>query len=88
MMNWLEVGLIGSVAFAFYYVQQMKMALKSNGLPVDMFTGWIADYRNLTSLIEKENDMMVKAGYQGILNGLRFSLAGTIVIACLLFLGY
>lgn len=84
-MSWLEIGLIGSIVFAFYYIQQMKMTLKEKGLPVDMFVGWISDYRNFKQLIDSETDMTAKVGYQGILNGLHLSIAGMAIIAVFLF---
>jgi hypothetical protein len=80
-MSWLEIGLIGSVIFALYYFQQIKITLKERGYNVDMFTGWFADYKRFKALIAKEKDERQKIKLQGILNGLHLALAGLAVIA-------
>lgn len=84
-MNWLEIGLIGSVVFAIYYLQQIKMTLKDQGKPVDLFSGWVSDYKTFKAMIDQETDITVKTGWQGLLNGLHLSIIGAAVIAVLLF---
>ena len=79
-MNWLEIGLIGSVIFALYYFQQIKMTLKERGLHVEMFSGWLSDYRRFKALVAQEKDERQKIKLQGILNGLHLALAGLVVI--------
>ena len=83
-MGWLEIGLVGSVIFAVYYFQQIKMTLKEKGHHVDLFTGWISDYRKFKELIPNETDERTKLKYQGTLNGLHLALVGLVVIAFLL----
>jgi hypothetical protein len=84
-MNWLQIGLIGSVIFALYYIQQIKMTLKEKGLDVEMFSGWLSDYKRFKALIVNEKDERQKIRLQGILNGLHLALAGLVVIAYFLF---
>ncbi|MDJ0783991.1 MAG: hypothetical protein QNJ22_18615 [Desulfosarcinaceae bacterium] len=84
-MNWLEIGLIGSVIFALYYFQQIKMTLKERGFDVEMFSGWFADYKRFKALILSEKDERQKIKLQGILNGLHLALVGLVVIAYFLF---
>lgn len=84
-MNWLQIGLIGSVIFALYYIQQIKMILKEKGFDVEMFSGWFADYKRFKALIVNEKDERQKIKLQGILNGLHLALAGLVVIAYFLF---
>lgn len=84
-MNWLEIGLIGSVIFALYYLQQIKMTLKEKGFDVEMFSGWLSDYKRFKALIVNEKDERRKIKLQGILNGLHLALAGLVVIAYFLF---
>jgi hypothetical protein len=86
-MNWYEIGLLGSIVFVMYYFQQIKMALKSEGYHVDLFTGWISDFKRFKTLIENETDMQKKTDYQGILNGFYLALAGMAVLAYLRFSG-
>ncbi|MEJ2638326.1 MAG: hypothetical protein P8010_02005 [Desulfosarcinaceae bacterium] len=80
-MSWLEIGLIGSVIFALYYFQQIKIALKERGFNVEMFSGWLADYKRFKELIATEKDERRKIKLQGVLNGLHLALAGLVVIA-------
>jgi hypothetical protein len=80
-MSWLEIGLIGSVIFALYYVQQIKMTLKERGFNVEMFTEWFSDYKRFKELIANEKDERRKIKLQGILNGFHLALAGLVVIA-------
>jgi len=77
-MGLLQLAVVFSVIVALYNLQQIKIALKDKGYAVDIFTGWIRDYRQFKSLIQKEPDPKVKAKYQKILNGLHFSVAGSI----------
>ena len=86
-MSWLEIGLFGSVIFAAYHFQQIKITLKSKGHDVNIFTGWIADYRKFKELILSETDKELKIKYQGNLNGFRLALAGSAVIATLIVFG-
>ena len=86
-MGWLQVGLVGSIIFGFYYLQQIKITLKGRGHDVSMFTGWLADYRQFKQLAKDETDDRLKAEYAGILRGLYLSLAGLVVISYLLYTG-
>jgi hypothetical protein len=86
-MGWLELGLMGSIVFAAYYFQQIKMTLKEKGHHVDFFTGWISDYKKFKHLIDTEADDRKKAQYQAIVNGLFLSLMGLAVIAVILVKG-
>ena len=80
-MSWMKLGLFGSIIFALYYYQQIKMTLKGKGYDVDLVTGWIDDYRKFKQLIASETDQKTKAQYQAILNGLHLALVGMVVIA-------
>ena len=80
-MNWLEIGLVGSVIFALYYFQQIKMTLKERGFDVEMFSGWYSDYKRFKELTAKEKDERQKIKLQGILNGFHLALVGLVVIA-------
>ena len=75
-MSWLKLGLLASIVFALYYLQQIKITLKGRGFDVAMMTGWIEDYRRFKQLIMKEKDNRLKVQYQGILNGLHLALIG------------
>ena len=86
-MSWMKLGLFGSIIFALYYYQQIKMTLKGKGYDVDLVTGWIDDYRKFKQLIDKENDKKTKAQYQAILNGLHLALVGIVIIAGFLVFG-
>jgi hypothetical protein len=86
-MSWLKLGLFGSIIFALYYYQQIKMTLKGKGYDVDLLTGWIDDYRKFKQLIESETDKKAKAQFQAILNGLHLALMGMVVIAGFLVFG-
>jgi hypothetical protein len=86
-MSWLEIGLFGTVVFALYYFQQMKITLKSKGFSVNFFTGWISDYQAFKKMIQNEPDPQEKAKCQAILNGLHLALIGLIVIPVLMFRG-
>jgi hypothetical protein len=86
-MGWLELGLIGSIVFAVYYFQQIKITLKEKGYHVDFFTGWVADYRSFKSLVVSETNEESRVEYQGILNGLHMALVGLGIIAILFVLG-
>jgi hypothetical protein len=86
-MSWLKIGFIGSIIFALYYFQQIKMTLKSKGFDVDLFTGWLSDYKRFKQLILDEKDERLKVQYKGILNGLHLALAGLVVIGYFLLSG-
>jgi hypothetical protein len=83
-MGLLQLAVVFSVIMALYNLQQMKIALKDKGYPVEMLTGWIRDYRQLKDLIRKEPDPKGKIKYQKILNGLHFSLAGLIFFVAMI----
>jgi hypothetical protein len=73
-MNWFDIGLIGAVVIAMYYLQEIKMTLKSKGHQVEYFSGWISDYQKFKDLTLKETDEKTKTKYQKVLNGLRFAM--------------
>lgn len=84
IMNLLDIALVVSVIVALYNIQQLKITLKEKGFPVEMLSGWVDDYRNLKKLIRDEPDQKLKIKYQKILNGLFFSLAGTVVLLAMM----
>jgi ABC-type transport system substrate-binding protein len=84
-MSLIEFALFFSVVIALYNVQKIKIILKEKGYPVDMLTGWMADYRHFKGLIEKEPDQKTKIKYQQILSGLLFSLGGLVFFAIMAF---
>lgn len=86
-MSWLQIGIIGSIVFAMYYFQQIKMTLKDKGYDVELFTGWLTDYRRFKDLILRERDERTKLKYQGILNGLHFALIGILLFTSMLVSG-
>lgn len=86
-MSWLAIGLIGAVVFTLHAFQQIKITLKDKGYPVEMLTGWIADYRRFKALIDDETDEATRYKYQRILNGLHLALVGLVVIPVLLIMG-
>jgi hypothetical protein len=86
-MSWLQFGLIGAVVFTVYYIQQIKIALKTNGYDVALFSGWIADYRNIKKLIQNQTDLEMKNRYQKLLTGLHLALAGVVAIPLLMVFG-
>ena len=86
-MSWLQLGLIGSIIFTIYYIQQIKIALKTNGYDVDLFTGWISDYKNIKKLIQGQSDPELKNKYQRLLTGLHMALAGLVVIPLIMVFG-
>ena len=80
-LNLLEIALIVSIVVAVYNLQQIKMTLKSKGHSVDLFTGWIADYRRFKEMAHSDQtDEQERIKYQKILNGLHFSLMGLVFI--------
>ena len=83
-MSLFEVALIFSVIIAVYNLQQIKITLKQKGYAVEMFSGWMKDYRTFKSLIQSEVDQKTKVKYQQILNGLHFSLGGAVLFAVLI----
>lgn len=80
-MNLFVLALVFSITMALYNIQQIKITLKKNGYDVEMLTGFLRDYREFKSLIENEQDQKKKIDYQKNLNGLHFSLLGSIIIA-------
>lgn len=84
-MSLIEFALFFSVVIALYNVQKIKIILKEKGYPVDMLTGWMADYRQFKKLIEKEPDQKTKIKYQQILSGLLFSLGGLVFFVVMVF---
>lgn len=83
-MGLYEFALLFSAVVALYNFQQIKIALKSRGHAIEMFTGWMRDYRQFKSLIEDESDQKRKIEYQKNLNGLHFSLLGMAIFAVLI----
>ena len=58
------------------------MALKDNGYTIEMFTGWLRDYRQFKALIENEPDQMRKINYQKNLNMLQLFPVGNAPLCC------
>lgn len=83
-MGLFEFALLFSAVVALYNFQQIKIALKNRGHAVQMFSGWMRDYRQFKTLIEEESDQKRKIEYQKNLNGLHFSLLGMVIFAVLL----
>ncbi len=83
-MGLVEYALLITLAVVLYNLQQLKMILKEKGYPVDMFTGWLQDYRQLKDLCQQARDEDERLKYQKILNGLHFSIAGLIFCIVLL----
>jgi hypothetical protein len=85
-LNLLEIALIVSIVVAVYNLQQIKMILKSKGHAVDLFTGWITDYRLFKEMAHSDKtDEQERMRYQKILNGLHFSLIGLVFIGFMMF---
>lgn len=82
-MGLLEFAMILSAIIVLYNFQQIKIILKNRGFTVDMFTGWLGDYRRFKDLIRREPDRKTKIKYQAILNGLHFSLMGLVAFAAM-----
>ncbi len=87
IMNWLAIGLIGAIVFTLHAFQQIKITLKKKGYPVDLMTGWMADYRRFKKLANEEADEHTRYQYQRTLNGLHLALAGLVFIPLLMFMG-
>lgn len=87
-MGLFEFAFLFSAVVALYNFQQIKMALKDNGYPIEMFTGWLRDYRQFKALIENETDHVRKVNYQKNLNTLHFSLLGMLLFAVFLLRRY
>lgn len=83
-MGLFEFALLFSAVVALYNFQQIKIALKTRGHAVEMFTGWMRDYRLFKTMIAEESDQKRKIEYQKNLNGLHFSLLGMAVFAVML----
>lgn len=74
-MTWFEIAVICPIVFGVYYIQQIKIALKERGAPVDMLGGWLADYRRIKKLVAgEETNERTRARYAALLNGLHLSL--------------
>ena len=83
-MGLFEFACLFSAIVALYNFQQIKMALKDKGYTVEMFSGWLRDYRQFKALIENEPDQKCKINYQKNLNTLHFSLLGMLLFAVLI----
>ena len=83
-MSLIGFALIFTVAVALYNLQQIKMILKEKGHAVDIFSGWLVDYRKFKDLVRREAAQETKIRYQRILNGFHFSLAGLVFLIILL----
>jgi hypothetical protein len=86
-MTWFDIALICPVIFGIYYVQQIKIALKLRGEYVDLFGGWITDYRRFKQLTGSEKDEDTRTRYMAILNGLHLSLGFLALVVVLRLLG-
>lgn len=86
-MTWFDIAVICPVIFGIYYVQQIKIALKTRGFYVDMFGGWIDDYRRFKEMIAAEEDQDAKVRYMSIVNGLHLSLIFLGVVVLLRVMG-
>ena len=82
-MGLFEFAMILSVVVALYNIQQIKLILRDKGYTVDAFKGWLQDYRRFKALIPKEPSQKIQNKYNMILNGLHFSLLGTVLFAIL-----
>ena len=82
-MGLFEFAFLFSAVVALYNFQQIKMALKDRGYTIEMFSGWMRDYRQFKALIEDEPDQKRKIDYQKTLNTLHFSLLGMLLFAVL-----
>lgn len=87
IMNWLAIGLIGSIVFTLHSFQQIKITLKDKGYPVELMTGWMNDYRRFKQLAMEEADEALRSQYQRILNGLYLALGGLVFIPLLMIMG-
>jgi hypothetical protein len=83
-MGLLQLAVVFSVIVALYNLQQIKIALKDKGYTVNIFSGWIGDYRQFKNLARTESDPKVKSRYQKTLNGLHFSLGGLIFFVAMI----
>jgi hypothetical protein len=83
-MGLFELALIFSVVVALYNLQQIKMILKDKGYNVSLYSGWLTDYRRFKSMAQQESDQEVQIKYRKVLNGLLFSLVGTVLFAVLI----
>ena len=83
-MGLLEFAFLFSAVVALYNFQQIKIALKTKGYHIEMFTGWLRDYQRFKALIENEPDQRRKIDYQKNLNTLHFSVLGMFLFAGLI----
>jgi len=79
-LTWFEIAVIVPLVVCVHYLQQMKIALKVKGYPIQMFTGWRQDFRWFQELIEKETNEEAKIGYMRIYNGIRLSAVFLVVV--------
>jgi hypothetical protein len=87
-MNWFEIAVICPIVFGVYYIQQIKIALKERGEPVELFSGWFADYRRIKKLAAgEEKNERVRVRYNTLINGLHLSLGFLALIIVLRVLG-
>jgi hypothetical protein len=83
-MGLFELALIFSVVVALYNLQQIKMILKDKGYNVSLYSGWLSDYHRFKIMAQQETDQEVQIKYRKVLNGLLFSLVGTVLFAILI----
>jgi hypothetical protein len=72
-LTWFDIAVICPIVIGIYHVQQIKIALKSRGEYVEMFGGWLADYRRIKDLAAREGDETVRLRYQRLVSGLHLS---------------
>ena len=86
-MTWFDIAIICPVIFGIYYIQQIKIALKTRGFYVEMFGGWLADYRRFKEMIAAEEDEEAKVRYMSMINGLHLSLIFLAVVVLMRVMG-
>jgi uncharacterized membrane protein YobD (UPF0266 family) len=86
-LTWFDIAIICPVIFGIYYVQQIKIALKTRGEFVSMFGGWYADYRRIKDLAASEGDETVRVQYQRLVSGLHLSVGFLVLLVVLRFAG-
>ena len=82
-LTWFDIAVICPVIFGIYYVQQIKIALKTRGEYVDMFGGWYADYRRIRDLANREKDEQVRLRYQRLVSGVNLSVGFLVLMVAL-----
>lgn len=74
-MSWFEIAVVCSIVFGIYYIQQIKIALKERGEPVEVFSGWLRDYRRIKRLAAgEEKNERARVRYSTLINGLHLSM--------------